>query len=560
MPPGAERSPVMAFATVRDRYSDADIARFYEAGLWRPETFPDVADQQAERHPDKALVTDGTVTLTYRELRDSALRLAGGLRQLGVSAGDRVAVQLPSWAEFMQISLALTRVGAIMVPIMPIYRSDDVGYVLRDAGVRTAITCGTFRGFDYPAMYQSLRASCPDLRDLIVARGDGTEPAGAVRLEDLFSGPGTGPVEPGSVSGPDDPFVIVYSSGTTARPKGCLHTFNTFGCGSRMLARAFGYSGQDIQFNPSPITHTTGLITGFLLPLMHGASVHLMEAWEPRAGLADIAKFHTTAAVTATAFLQMLMDAYDPDQHDPSSMRLWVAAGSPIPSAFVRRAQAVLPRLRVLSLYGRTENAVTTTCTVDDDPERSVTSDGKALPGTSVKIVDDDGREVPRGEQGDIAYKGPMHMLEYINNPEETRKLFTPDGHSRSGDLGVMDADGYVRVTGRMKDIVIRGGLNISVRQIEDQLTAHPAVRAVAAVGMPDENLGERLCCYVVLNDGHETLALPEVSEYLLAQGLAIQKVPERLEIVPELPMTATGKVQKHILRADITAKLTAGG
>jgi acyl-CoA synthetase (AMP-forming)/AMP-acid ligase II len=550
----------MAFATVHDRYSDADIAGFYQAGLWRPETFPEVVDQQAERQPDKVLVTDGTATLTYRELRDSALRLAGGLRRLGISAGDRVAVQLPSWAEFMQISVALTWVGAIMVPIMPIYRSDDVGYVLRDAGVRTAITCGPFRGFDYPSMYQGLRASCPDLRDLIVARGDGTEPAGTVRLEDLFSGQDTGPGEPGPASGPDDPFVIVYSSGTTARPKGCLHTFNTFGCGSRMLAQAFGYSGHDIQFNPSPITHTTGLITGFLLPLMHGASVHLMEAWEPRAGLADIAKFHTTAAVTATAFLQMLMDAYDPDQHDPSSMRLWVAAGSPIPSAFVRRAQQVLPQLRVLSLYGRTENAVTTTCTVDDDPERSVTSDGKALPGTSVKIVDDDGQEVPRGEQGDIAYKGPMHMLEYINNPEETRKLFTPDGHSRSGDLGVMDADGYVRVTGRLKDIVIRGGLNISVRQIEDQLTAHPAIRAVAAVGMPDENLGERLCCYVVLNDGHETLALPEVSEYLLAQGLAIQKVPERLEIVPELPMTATGKVQKHVLRADITAKITAGG
>ncbi|HXP55794.1 MAG TPA: AMP-binding protein [Streptosporangiaceae bacterium] len=550
----------MAFATVHDRYSDADITGFYEAGLWRPETFPDVADQQAERHPDKVLVTDGTVTLTYRELRDSALRLAGGLQRLGISAGDRVAVQLPSWAEFMQISVALTQVGAIMVPIMPIYRSDDVGYVLRDAGVRAAITCGPFRNFDYPSMYQDLRTSCPDLRDLIVARGDGTEPAGAVRLEDLFSGPNSGPGELGPASGPDDPFVIVYSSGTTARPKGCLHTFNTFGCGSRMLAQAFGYSAQDIQFNPSPITHTTGLITGFLLPLMHGASVHLMEAWEPRAGLADIAKFHTTAAVTATAFLQMLMDAYDPDQHDPSSMRLWVAAGSPIPSAFVRRAQQVLPQLRVLSLYGRTENAVTTTCTVDDDPERSVTSDGKALPGTSVKIVDDEGREVPRGEQGDIAYKGPMHMLEYINNPAETRQLFTPDGHSRSGDLGVMDADGYVRVTGRLKDIVIRGGLNISVRQIEDQLTAHPAIRAVAAVGMPDENLGERLCCYVVLNDGHDTLDLPEVSEYLLAQGLAIQKVPERLEIVSELPMTATGKVQKHVLRADITAKLTADG
>ena len=279
---------------------------------------------------------------------------------------------------------------------------------------------------------------------------------------------------------------------------------------------------------------------------MHGASVHLMEAWEPRAGLADIAKFHTTAAVTATTFLQTLMDAYDPDQHDPGRMRRWVAAGSPIPAAFVRRAREVLPNLRVLSLYGRSENACTTTCTVEDDPERSVTSDGKALPGSSVQIVGPDGREVPRGE----------HMLEYISNPEETHKLFTPEGYSRSGDLGVMDADGYVRVTGRLKDIVIRGGLNISVRQIEDLLPAHPAVQAVAAVGMPDERLGEKVCCYVVPSPGHENLTLPELTGYLLAQGLAIQKIPERLEIVTELPMTATGKIQKHVLRADITAKL----
>ena len=549
----------MAFATVRDRYSESDIAHYYETGLWRPDTFPDLVDQQVTERPDKVFVTDGTLTLTYREFRDGALRLAAGLRRTGLGPGDRVSVQLPSWAEFTQISLALNRIGAIMVPIMPIYRRDDVGYVLRHAGAATAITCGPFRGFDFPDMYAGLRGDCPELREVITVRDGSDSPAGFTRLEDLAAGPEAEPGELGPAAGPDDPYVIVFSSGTTARPKGCLHTFNTFGCGSRLLAGAFGYTEHDIQFNPSPVTHTTGLITGFLLPLMHGASVHLMEAWEPRAGLADIAKFHTTASVTATAFLQMLMDAYDPDQHDPGSMRLWVAAGSPIPEAFVRRARRMLPGMKVLSLYGRSENACTTTCTVDDDPERSVTSDGRALPGSSVQIVGPDGREVPRGEPGDIAYKGPMHMLEYIGNPEETRALFTPDGYSRSGDLGVMDADGYVRVTGRLKDIVIRGGLNISVRQIEDLLTAHPAVRAVAAVGMPDETLGERVCCYAVLAPGHESLSLEQVRDYLLDQGLAIQKAPERLEIVAELPMTATGKVQKHLLRADVAAKLARG-
>jgi cyclohexanecarboxylate-CoA ligase len=464
-------------------------------------------------------------------------------------------VQIPSWSEFTQISLALSRISAIMLPIMPIYRQDDVGYLLRNAGVRTAITSGVFRNFGYPAMYASLRASCPDLRNLIVVRGD-TDDGAAMPLASVVTADEPDPAELGRASAPDDPFVIVYSSGTTARPKGCLHTFNTFGCGSRLLGRAFGYSADDVQLSPSPVTHTTGLITGFLMPLIHGASTHLMETWEPRAGLADIAKFHTTVAVTATTFLQMLMDAYDSDQHDPGSMRLWVAAGSPIPAAFVERARQMLPNLTVLSLYGRTENVTTTTCTVADDPSRSVTSDGKVLPGSSVKIVDADGRELPRGQEGDIAYKGPLHMLEYINNPEETSKLFTADGYSRSGDLGVMDADGYVRVTGRLKDIVIRGGLNISVRQIEDLLTAHPAVGAVAAVAMPDERLGEKVCCYVVLNPGAERLTLDDVSGYLAGHGLAIQKVPERLEIVAELPMTATGKVQKHILRADIAARL----
>ncbi|WP_241255661.1 AMP-binding enzyme, partial [Candidatus Protofrankia californiensis] len=175
-----------------------------------------------------------------------------------------------------------------------------------------------------------------------------------------------------------------------------------------------------------------------------------------------------------------------------------------------------------------------------------------------IKVVDEAGFEVPRGQEGDLAFRGPSHMLEYINNPQETAALFTSDGYSRSGDLGVMDTDGYVRVTGRLKDIVIRGGMNISVRQVEDLLTAHPAVSGVAVVGMPDDRLGERLCCYLVLAAGHESLTLEDMQTYLLDQGLAIQKMPERLEIVPRLPMTATGKIQKHLLRADIAEKLKA--
>ncbi|GAB3002816.1 AMP-binding protein [Amycolatopsis acidiphila] len=547
----------MTFARLTDRYSAEEIEQFYATGRWCAESLFELLEQQVELRPDKVFLTDDTRSLTFRELRDGALRLAAGLRRAGVSRGDRVCVQIPNWVEFGQIVVALSRLGAIMVPIMPIYRLDEVGYIVRNAGARMAITCHTFKKFDYVAMYQQIRQDVPDLETVVVVRG---EVEGATPFTELVADvdPEVAAAEIGPGAGPDDHFVIVYSSGTTSRPKGCLHTFNTMACGSRLLAKGFGYTDADVQFGPSPVTHTTGLVTSILLPLMHGAASHLMAAWEPKAGLEHIRRFGCTIAVTATTFLQMLTDVYDPAVHDASSLRLWVAAGAPIPAAFVEQTRKLLPGCRVLSLYGRTENVTTTMCTLDDDPARSLTSDGRVLPGSSVKIVDPAGKEVPRGQEGDIAYRGPMHMLEYIGNPAETAALFTPEGYSRSGDLGVMDADGYVRVTGRLKDIVIRGGMNISVRQVEDLLTGHPAVAAAAVVGMPDRRLGERICLYLVPKPGHGNVTLEQVKEFLLSRGLAIQKMPERLEVVSELPMTATGKIQKHRLRADITAKLEA--
>ncbi len=252
------------------------------------------------------------------------------------------------------------------------------------------------------------------------------------------------------------------------------------------------------------------------------------------------------------------MTAYDPAKHDPSSMRAWICAGSPIPGAVVERAGEVLARCRTLSLYGRSENFLTTMCTLEDPPQRAVTSDGSALAGARVKVVGPDGLEVPRGEEGDLAYKGPSHMIEYFRDEEQTAALFTPEGFSRSGDLGRMDADGFIRVTGRIKDIIIRGGMNISAREIEDHLLSHPAIATVAVVGMPDERLGEKACAFVVLAPGADSLELNDVTDYLRAQRVAVQKMPERLEIVSALPMTATGKVQKHVLRAEISRRFAA--
>jgi acyl-CoA synthetase (AMP-forming)/AMP-acid ligase II len=546
---------VATIKTVRDRYAEEQIDGFYAAGYWQPTSFNALLAEQAARRGDQTFVFDSTTSLTYAGFRDQVLRVAVGLKREGLRRGDRVAVQLPNWTDFPVVAAALSRIGAVLVPIMPIYREEEVAYMLRHSGAMAAVTCEEFRGFDHLTMFRELRSAAPELCALYVARAAGTSDTASLdslgvdgELSDLEA-------EAGPDSSPDDGFLVVYTSGTTSRPKGCFHTFNTVRASASAIGKSLAYSEQDVQFGPSPVTHSTGLVTSVVLPLIVGARSYLMEAWDPQEGLNRIEQHGCTAAVTATPFLQMLMAAYDPAKHDASSLRLWVCAGSPIPGAIVERSHELLG-CRTLSLYGRSENFLTTMCTVTDPAQRSESSDGSALEGAEVKVVGVDGLEVPRGEEGDIAYRGPSHMIEYFRDDEQTAALFTPEGFSRSGDLGRMDADGFVRVTGRLKDIIIRGGMNISAREIEDHLLQHPAIASVAIVGMPDERLGEKACAYVVLAERSSALTLEDVTAYLREQRLATQKLPERLEIMSALPMTVTGKIQKHVLRADIREKL----
>jgi acyl-coenzyme A synthetase/AMP-(fatty) acid ligase len=545
------------------RYSPQEIDDYYRAGLWSTETFHDLLVRHVRENPDKVFATDGTRSLTFRELFDAGQRLAVGLYRQGLRRGDTAAVQLPNWVEFIQVLTALSRLGVIMVPIMPIYRREDVSYVLSNAGVRTVFTPAHFSKFGYLDMYLGLRQEHPELT-VVVVRPDSTAEDVADADADVFTlheleadtDDDSATQELDAPPSPDEPFAIVYTSGTTSRPKGCVHTFNTYCAGSRALVEPFGYTEADVQFGPSPIAHTTGLVTSVLLPLLTGASTHIMAKWDPARGIDEIQRFGCTAAVTAPTFLHTLLSEYDAEHHDMSKLRLWTCAGAPIPAAVVKQASAALPNIKVLSLYGRSENLVTTTCSVTDDVSRALTSDGKAMPGAEVEIVDDNGNEVPRGTEGDIAYRGPAHMIEYLANPEETEALFTNDGFSKSGDLGKMTDDGYVRVTGRTKDIVIRGGMNISVREIEEHLAHHPALKAFSVVGMPDEKLGEKVCCYLVTKPGHDTPTVKDLREFLLAEGMPIQKTPERVVAVDSLPMTATGKIVKHELRKDIERRL----
>ncbi len=542
---------------VSDRYSAEDVERYYAEGVWLPETLGETLARQAEQRPDKVFIFDSTTSYTYGQMLEASIRLAAGLRRAGIQPGERVAVQLPNFAEFALAAFGINRAGAVLVPIMPIYRGNEVGYCLEHSGAKAVITAGEFGKFDYLAMFRDLRSDNPAVGQIWVVRGK--DVAGANRFEDLLVDGDIADLEAetGPDRGPDEPLLIVYTSGTTSRPKGCVHTVNTARSTALAMRDGLQYTENDVQFGPSPVTHSTGMITSIMIPLVCGASSHFMEAWEPNAGMQRIIEHGITCAVTATPFLQMLLSVYDADKHDVSSFRAWVCAGSPIPGSVVEAANAMFHRGKVLSLYGRSENYVTTMVDITDPTEKSVTSDGRHCAHAEVQIVGEDGNALPPGEEGDIAYRGPSHMLGYHADEVETAKLFTPDGMSRSGDLGRMDADGFVRVTGRLKDIIIRGGMNISAREIEDHLLTAPGVANVAAVAMPDERLGEKVCVYVIPKPGAE-LTLEDLNEHLRTHGVATQKLPERIEVTDAFPMTATGKVQKHILRGLVADKLNA--
>ena len=544
-----------------DVYDPATIARFRSAGFWRDEVLSASVDRLAATQPDRVIVTDGYTALTAAQLRAQAYRLAAALAGLGVRAGDRVQVQLPNWNEFVVIYVALARIGAVLVPTMPIYRHDEVLYVLQHSGAKVSVVAGEFRGFDYPAMLADLRASAPDLQYVLTVRSDPRP--GALRVEDLIAGqavPGAsvpGAAVPDStVLGPppsaDAPHCIIYTSGTESRPKGCLHTLNTItftvhALGGDVMAMGPG----DVIFMPSPVTHATGLAMGVVAPLILGAGIHLMDVWDAEAALERIARYQCTLSMTATPFVQMILDRLLADPAAAvllATMRRWVCAGAPIPEVVLRGWSIHVPNGALLPVYGRSEGLLVTACSTGDSPEEVLSSDGRPFPGVVLEIRDEDGKLAPPGTEGEICHGGPGLMLGYWRAPELTAQSVDAGGVSRSGDLGRVDEAGYLRVTGRLKDMIIRGGVNISAAEVENHLLAHPKVAAAAVVAAPDRRLGEKACAFIVARG--EPPSLAELTGFLRTQRrIAPQKLPEMLQVVESLPTTMSGKVQKFLLR-----------
>ena len=521
-------------------------------GFWHDRTINDDLDACVATCPDKTAMTavqaeSGAVTrFTYRELSNMADRVAVGLSKLGVGKNDIVACQLPNWWQFTITYLACSRIGAVMNPLMHIFRERELSFMLKHGEAKVLIIPQTFRGFDYEQMVNGLKPTLPDLKHVVVVNG-----TGANSFEALLSGPewekesNAKTVLTQHRPGPDDVTQLIYTSGTTGEPKGVMHTANTVMANIIPYAARLHLDANDVVLMASPMAHQTGFMYGLMMPIMLKSSAVLLDVWEPLRAIDLIRNESATFTMASTPFLTDLAKNVEESGKTVSTLRTFLCAGAPIPGPLVEQARSVLGT-KIVSAWGMTENGAVTLIELNDPDERAFTTDGLPLPGVELKVVNDDGVSLPAGEAGKLYVRSCSNFGGYLKRAHLNGT--DAEGWFDTGDLARLDAQGYVRITGRSKDVIIRGGENIPVVEIESLLYRHPAIAMAAIVAYPDERLGERACAVVVLKPG-QSLDLPTLVEYLKAQKIALQYIPEKLEIREAMPSTPSGKIQKFKLR-----------
>ena len=521
-------------------------------GLWHDRTINDDLDACVASCPDKMAVTavqaetEKVTRFTYRELSNMADRVAVGLTKLGVTRNDVVACQLPNWWQFTITYLACSRIGAVMNPLMHIFRERELSFMLKHGEAKVFIIPQTFRGFDYEKMVSDLKPSLPHLQHVVVVDGKG-----ANSFEALLSGPEWEKDPQASTllkqhrPGPDDVTQLIYTSGTTGEPKGVMHTANTTMANIIPYAERLHLNAQDVVLMASPMAHQTGFMYGLMMPIMLKSSAVILDVWEPLRAIDLIRQEGATFTMASTPFLSDLAKNVHESGKAVPTLRTFLCAGAPIPGPLVEQARSVLGT-KIVSAWGMTENGAVTLIELNDPDERAFTTDGLPLKGVDLKVVDIDGSELPADQPGKLYVRSCSNFGGYLKRPQLNNT--DADGWFDTGDLARIDAQGYVRITGRSKDVIIRGGENIPVVEIESLLYRHPAIAMAAIVAYPDERLGERACAVVVLKPG-QSLDLPSLVDYLKEQKVATQYIPEKLVVRDAMPATPSGKIQKFKLR-----------
>ena len=511
------------------------------------ETIGDNLRRTVERHPDReALVVRAQgVRLTWRQLWDTTTRAACGLLALGIQRGDRVGIWSPNRFEWVITQFATARIGAVLVNINPAYRSGELAHALRQSGVRSLLLARRFRQSDYVAMLAEVRPDCPELRDVIIldsdwdlllAAGDAVDPAQLAAREATLQF--------------DDPINIQYTSGTTGSPKGATLSHHNILNNGFFVGEALRLTADDRLCIPVPFYHCFGMVMGNLACASHGACMVIPgEAFDPLATLETVAEERCTALHGVPTMFIAELEHPRFAEFDLTSLRTGIMAGSPCPVEVMKQVQSRMHMREVTICYGMTETSPVSTQTAVDDPvDRRVGTVGRVHPHLEVKLVDPEtGAVVPREAAGELCTRGYSVMLGYWDAPAATAAAVDPAGWMHTGDLATMDHDGYVKIVGRLKDLIIRGGENIYPREIEEFLHTHPDISEAQVIGVPSERYGEEVMAWVRLRPG-VTLGPDDLRAHCHGK-LAHYKIPRHWKLVDEFPMTVTGKIQKFVMR-----------
>jgi fatty-acyl-CoA synthase len=484
---------------------------------------------------------------TYQQLRAEVDALALGLIDAGVVKGDRVGIWAPNMAEWTMVQYATAKIGAILVNVNPAYRTHELEYVLRQAGISLLVSARAFRTSDYVAMIDAVRANCPELRSVVLIGSPGWD----ALLQAGRCGPAELLAERQAALSPDDPINIQYTSGTTGFPKGATLSHHNILNNGYLVGQLCGYTPADRVCIPVPFYHCFGMVVGNLACTSNGATMVIpAPAFDPTATLEAVASERCTSLYGVPTMFIAELSHPDFESYDLSSLRTGIMGGSPCPVEIMKQVISRMGMTEVTICYGMTETSpVSTQTRTDDSLDRRVSTVGLVHPHLEVKIVDPEtGLTVPRGEPGELCTRGYSVMLGYWNEPDKTAEAIDPARWMHTGDLGVMDSDGYLNITGRIKDMVIRDGENIYPREIEEFLYTHPDILDAQVIGVPDVKYGEELCAWVKIRPGAEPLTAGKLREFA-AGRLAHYKVPRYVIVVDEFPLTVTGKVRKLEMR-----------
>lgn len=531
---------------------DSRIRAAREGGFWHDKTILDFFEDDLAKTPDGLAIVDynsmtGQYTrLTYRELDKRVAKLAVGFASLGIQPDDIISCQMPNWWQLIAVHLAAMRIGAITNPLVSIFRERELEFMLGWAKSRLLIVPETFRGFDHLDLANKLADRLPDLLHVLFLGRDGKGSFDELldreidedEARTLFAA--RRPSADGLVT-------IMYTSGTTGQPKGVMHTSNTLFCNLIQFQRDQRLDATDVTIMPSPLAHQTGFLYGVMQPILIGGPVVLQDIWHAGKALDLVESEKVTFTISATPFLADYCEAARDRREAVESLRVFVSAGAPIPRDLARRANDILGA-RIVSMWGMTENGPACYTLPEDPPEKIYETDGCPNKAMAVRIVGDDDKPLPADAEGRLKVLGAGMFVGYLRRPDLYESA--EEGWFDTGDLARVDADGYVRITGRSKDVIIRGGENIPVVEIENLLLKHPEIAEVAIVAIPDKRLGERACAFAVLREG-ASITYQEMVSFLVDQNCAKQYIPERLEIVEDMPRTPSGKIQKFVLREE---------